>query len=200
MFSFSHYCHWWGFFSLVPLFCVLIVFPALARERLEPFPAKIETFLPPDFPPLVGHATFSLFSTYISSQGKGDKDSKKTATSRSIKAGLQFPVGRIHRYLKSAATSGSRVGATAAVYAAAILEYLCAEVLELAGNASRDLKVGMRQRSFFALFLVIIPPLPLPCSFFIMVLLGRFLRTHRSSVSLLATCNWPSVVMKSWIH
>lgn len=73
--------------------------------------------------------------------GKGDKDSKKTATSRSIKAGLQFPVGRIHRYLKSAATSGSRVGATAAVYAAAILEYLCAEVLELAGNASRDLKV-----------------------------------------------------------
>ena len=72
--------------------------------------------------------------------GKGDKD-KKGPTSRSVKAGLQFPVGRIHRYLKSNVTSGSRVGATAAVYAAAILEYLCAEVLELAGNASRDLKV-----------------------------------------------------------
>ncbi|AAF30323.1 unnamed protein product [Arabis nemorensis] len=69
-----------------------------------------------------------------------DKDKKKPIT-RSSRAGLQFPVGRVHRLLKTRSTAHGRVGATAAVYTAAILEYLTAEVLELAGNASKDLKV-----------------------------------------------------------
>ncbi|EFC47670.1 histone H2A [Naegleria gruberi] len=72
---------------------------------------------------------------------KKDKKDKAKPVSRSSKAGLQFPVGRIHRHLKQRVHSGSRVSATSSVYVAAILEYLCAEVLELAGNASKDLKV-----------------------------------------------------------
>ncbi|TFK69179.1 histone 2A [Pluteus cervinus] len=65
----------------------------------------------------------------------------KTIQTRSQKAGLQFPVGRIHRYLKQRTQHNVRIGAKAAVYTSAILEYLTAEVLELAGNASKDLRV-----------------------------------------------------------
>ena len=59
--------------------------------------------------------------------------------SRSAKAGLQFPVGRVARFMKKSKVAG-RVGAASPVYMAAVLEYLTAEVLELAGNAARDNK------------------------------------------------------------
>lgn len=59
--------------------------------------------------------------------------------SRSSRAGLQFPVGRISRLMRKG-RYGARVGAGAPVFLAAVMEYLTAEVLELAGNASKDLK------------------------------------------------------------
>ena len=70
--------------------------------------------------------------------GRGKKAAGK-ATSRSAKAGLQFPVGRVARHMKKAKVA-ARVGAGAPVYMAAVMEYLTAEVLELAGNAARDNK------------------------------------------------------------
>ena len=69
--------------------------------------------------------------------GRGKKGGK--STSRSAKAGLQFPVGRIARFLKQGRYS-ARVGGGAPVYMGAVLEYLAAEILELAGNAARDNK------------------------------------------------------------
>ncbi|CAL5193584.1 unnamed protein product [Lathyrus oleraceus] len=71
---------------------------------------------------------------------KGGRGKPKTkSVSRSSKAGLQFPVGRVARFLK-AGRYAQRVGSGSPVYLSAVLEYLCAEVLELAGNAARDNK------------------------------------------------------------
>uniref|UniRef100_A0A453H949 Histone H2A n=2 Tax=Aegilops tauschii subsp. strangulata TaxID=200361 RepID=A0A453H949_AEGTS len=58
--------------------------------------------------------------------GRGKAKATKSV-SRSSKAGLQFPVGRIARYLK-AGKYAERVGAGAPVYLSAVLEYLAAEV------------------------------------------------------------------------
>ncbi|KAA8545150.1 hypothetical protein F0562_019961 [Nyssa sinensis] len=64
---------------------------------------------------------------------------RKKSVSKSVKAGLQFPVGRVARYLKKGRYA-QRTGTGAPIYLAAVLEYLAAEVLELAGNAARDNK------------------------------------------------------------
>lgn len=71
--------------------------------------------------------------------GRGKIAGTEQTQSRSKKAGLQFPVGRIARYLKTGRYA-ERVGAGAPVYLSAVLEYLAAEVLELAGNAAKDNK------------------------------------------------------------
>ncbi|XP_060791266.1 core histone macro-H2A.1-like [Neoarius graeffei] len=66
---------------------------------------------------------------------------KLTKTSRSVRAGVIFPVGRMLRYIKHNLPK-YRIGVGAPVYLAAVLEYLTAEILELAGNAARDNKKG----------------------------------------------------------
>lgn len=77
----------------------------------------------------------------MSGKGKGGRGKGKAGKSqtRSSRAGLQFPVGRVARYLRKGQYS-ARVGGGAPVYLAAVMEYLAAEILELAGNAARDNK------------------------------------------------------------
>ncbi|CCW59682.1 unnamed protein product [Phytomonas sp. EM1] len=58
------------------------------------------------------------------------KKAARKSSSRSAKAGLIFPVGRVGSLLRRGQYA-RRIGASGAVYLAAVLEYLTAELLEL---------------------------------------------------------------------
>ena len=61
----------------------------------------------------------------------------KMSQSKSAKAGLTVPVSRVNKAMKQ--RSGmKRVGGTAPIYLAAVLEYLCAEILEVSANKTAE--------------------------------------------------------------
>ncbi|XP_066476251.1 late histone H2A.L3-like [Tiliqua scincoides] len=76
--------------------------------------------------------------------GRGKKPAKPIIARKmkATRAGLQFPVSRIGRFLRKGSYA-ERISTGAAVYLAGVLEYLTAEILELAGNAAQENK---RQR------------------------------------------------------
>ena len=87
-----------------------------------------------------GHRSLPFFHSPFHAGGRGKKAAAAgKKSSSSAKAGLQFPVGRVGRYMRRQRVA-SRIGAGAPVYLAAVLEYLSAEILELAGNAAKDNK------------------------------------------------------------
>merc|ERR1711981_787303 len=89
----------------------------------------------------ITNKTNLLKHTMPAKHGRGGKGKASTSRpmTKAARAGLQFPVGRIARFMKKG-RHAERVGAGAPVYLAAVLEYLAAEVLELAGNAAKDNK------------------------------------------------------------
>ena len=79
-------------------------------------------------------------------QAKKRSASGKARKSMSAKAGLIFPVGRVGSLLRHGQYA-RRVSASGAVYLAAVLEYLTAELLELTVKATKDVKKRLSPRT-----------------------------------------------------
>ena len=60
------------------------------------------------------------------------KETRKKNVAASEKASVVFPVGRIGRYMRKLRLS-DRIGQSAPVFMAGVIDYLCSEMLEGAG-------------------------------------------------------------------
>jgi histone H2A len=69
-------------------------------------------------------------------RSKSKRKAGKTV-SNSTRAGTLFPVGRLNRYIKQGRYA-PRHGASSGAFMAAVLEYLTAEVLDMAGTVCTD--------------------------------------------------------------
>ena len=77
---------------------------------------------------------------------RAEKEPGQPKQRRSYGAGLTFPISRIGHLIRINMSS-DRMGETAPVYLAAVLEYLCAEILELASqNVQSNKKVRITTR------------------------------------------------------
>lgn len=105
--------------------------PLMQQHAATPAPAKRRPLMSAP-PPMLLSPQPSTARTPTQSQ----RIKKRPKSSRSLKAGLEFPVGRIDRFMKQREFA-DRIGASAPVFIAAVLEYLAAEILESAGDCAK---------------------------------------------------------------
>ena len=79
----------------------------------------------------------SAVAALSASPGKYKPEGHSAKKTKSSRAGLLFPVGRVSRKLRRGRFA-PRVGGGAAIYLTAVLEYLTAEVLSLSGSAAYE--------------------------------------------------------------
>jgi len=118
-------------FSLAQFLRLALYIPRNRSNYTNTIPSRVFTVTGTPRCSFSSSLFFSCLGHSSSMAGRGKtlgSSAAKKATSRSSKAGLQFPVGRIARFLK-AGKYAERVGAGAPVYLAAVLEYLAAEVI-----------------------------------------------------------------------
>ena len=72
------------------------------------------------------------------------KGARKAAVSASKRADVTFPVGRLCRLLKTGKYS-DRIGQGAGVFMAAVLDYLCEEILDMAAEHCQKAKKSTLQ-------------------------------------------------------
>ena len=71
--------------------------------------------------------------------GRSSRAKKVTKTSKSQKAGIIFPASRCTTMMRRARLA-TRMGGDAGVYMAAVLQYVCSEVLLTAGDVAHEKK------------------------------------------------------------
>ena len=79
------------------------------------------------------------FSDALKEKVSKEKNLKGKPSSRMSMAGLLFPVARTEKIMRHMSIV-DRMGRDAPVYLTAVLEYINAEILELAGNIAKDSK------------------------------------------------------------
>ena len=77
----------------------------------------------------------AAWAAAAATENNGEKK-KNLRGSKSSRAGLEFPIGRVARFLKKQRVC-SRIGVTAPPYLTAVMEYLAAEMLTISGDVAK---------------------------------------------------------------